>query len=180
MLDPVFNSLLQMINVPKSKVTGAELQATWVPIEGLSLTAGGSYTDSEILDGFTNFDPNAILTNFGGQAFPNTPKWQFVADANYRWSINDNLGGFVGGGITHQDKTNSQLGQLPSLNVKAYSLIDLRAGFESLTGTWRLSAWGRNVGDAYYWTAANRNLDTTVRFTGRPATYGLSLNYRFQ
>ncbi|MEY4255725.1 MAG: hypothetical protein RLZZ141_952, partial [Pseudomonadota bacterium] len=83
-LDPVFNSLLQMINVPKSKVTGAELQATWVPLEGLSLTAGGSYTESEILDGFTNFDPNAILTNFGGQAFPNTPKWQWVGDASYR------------------------------------------------------------------------------------------------
>jgi outer membrane receptor protein involved in Fe transport len=72
------------------------------------------------------------------------------------------------------------LGQLPSLAVKAYSLVDLRVGVESQTGTWRLSAWGRNVGDAYYWTAANRNLDTTVRFTGRPATYGLSLSYRFQ
>jgi outer membrane receptor protein involved in Fe transport len=179
-LDPVFNSLLQMINVPKSRVTGAELQATWVPIEGLNLTAGASYTDSEILDGFTNFDPNAILTNFGGQAFPNTPKLQFVADANYGWAINETLNGFVGGGVTHQDKTNSQLGQLPSLAVKAYSLVDLRVGVESQTGTWRLSAWGRNVGDAYYWTAANRNLDTTVRFTGRPATYGLSLSYRFQ
>jgi outer membrane receptor protein involved in Fe transport len=166
--------------VPKSRVTGAELQATWVPIEGLNLTAGASYTDSEILDGFTNFDPNAILTNFGGQAFPNTPKLQFVADANYGWAINETLNGFVGGGVTHQDKTNSQLGQLPSLAVKAYSLVDLRVGVESQTGTWRLSAWGRNVGDAYYWTAANRNLDTTVRFTGRPATYGLSLSYRFQ
>jgi iron complex outermembrane recepter protein len=179
-LDPVFNSLLQMINVPKSKVTGAELQATWVPIEGLNLTAGASYTASEILNGFTNFDPNAILTNFGGQAFPNTPKLQFVTDANYRWPITETLNGFVGGGVTHQDKTNSQLGELKSLNVKAYSLIDLRAGVESRTGTWRLSAWGRNVGDAYYWTAANRNLDTIVRFTGRPATYGLSLSYRFQ
>lgn len=179
-LDPVFNSLLQMINVPKSKVVGAELQATWVPIEGLNLTAGGSYVESEILDGFVNFDPNARLTNFGGQGFPNTPRLQFVADINYRWPINQTLSGFVGGGVNHQDKTNSQLGELPSLNVKAYSLVDLRAGVESQSGAWRLAAWGRNVGDAYYWTAANRNLDTTVRFTGRPRTYGLSLSYRFQ
>ena len=179
-LDPLFGPLLQMINVPKSKVTGAELQATWFPVEGLSLTSGVSYVDSEVLDGFVNYDPNGVLANLGGEAFPNTPKWQMVADVNYRWPINEGLKGFVGGGVTYQDKTNSQLGELPSLNVKAYTLVDLRAGVESQTGTWRLSAWGRNVGDAYYWTAANRNLDTTVRFTGRPATYGATLSYRFQ
>ncbi len=179
-LDPLFGPLLQMINVPKSKVTGAELQASWFPVEGLSVTAGGSYIDSEVLNGFVNYNPDGVLANLGGEAFPNTPKWQVVADVNYEWPINETLKGFVGGGVTHQDKTNSQLGELPSLNVKAYSLVDLRAGIESQSGTWRLSAWGRNVGDAYYWTAANRNLDTTVRFTGRPATYGLSLSYRFQ
>jgi outer membrane receptor protein involved in Fe transport len=179
-LDPLFGPLLQMINVPKSRVTGAELQASWFPMEGLSVTAGGSYIDSEVLDGFVNYDPNGALVNLGGEAFPNTPKWQMVADVNYNWPINDSLNGFAGGAFTHQDKTNSQLGELQSLNVKAYSLIDLRAGVESATGNWRLSLWGRNVGDAYYWTAANRNLDTTVRFTGRPATYGVALSYRFQ
>jgi outer membrane receptor protein involved in Fe transport len=179
-LDPLFGPLLQMINVPKSRVMGAELQASWFPIEGLSVTSGLSYVDSEVLDGFVNYNPNGVLTNLGGEAFPNTPKWQMVANVDYRWPISEGLNGFVGGGMTHQDKTNSQLGELQSLNVKAYTLVDLRAGVESQTGAWRLSAWGRNVGDAYYWTAANRNLDTTVRFTGRPATYGLSLSYRFQ
>ena len=178
-LDPLFGPLLQMINVPKSKVMGAELQASWFPIEGLALTAGGSYVDSEVLDGFINYNPDGVLSKLGGEAFPNTPKWQLVSDVNYSWPINDQLKAFVGGGATHQDKTNSQLGELPTLNVKAYTLVDLRAGVESQDGVWRLSAWGRNIGDAYYWTAANRNLDTTVRFAGRPATYGASLSYRF-
>ncbi len=178
-LDPLFGPLLQMINVPKSKVTGAELQLSWFPITGLTLTAGGAYVDSKVLNGFINYNPDGVLTNLGGEAFPNTPKWQIVSDANYSWPINDQFKAFVGGGATYQDKTNSQLGELPTLNVKAYTLIDLRAGIESQDGVWRLSAWGRNVGDAYYWTAANRNLDTTVRFTGRPATYGASLSYRF-
>jgi len=178
-LDPLFGPLLQMINVPKSKVAGAELQVSWFPIEGLTLTAGGSYVDSEVLDGFINYNPDGVLSNLGGEAFPNTPIWQFVSDVNYSWPVNDQLKAFVGGGATHQDKTNSQLGELPTLNVKAYTLIDLRAGVESQDGVWRLSAWGRNVGDAYYWTTANRNLDTTVRLTGRPATYGASLSYRF-
>ncbi len=179
-LDPLFGPLLQMINVPKSRVSGAELQASWFPVEGLTISAGLSYIDSKVLDNFVNYKPDGVLANLGGEAFPNTPKFQVVSDVNYRWPIGGSLFGFVGGGVTHQDKTNSQLGELPLLNVKAYSLVDVRAGIESQNGTWRLSAWGHNVGDAYYWTAANRNLDTVVRFAGRPATYGMSFSYRFQ
>ena len=93
--------------------------------------------------------------------------------------MSDGLVGFVGGGVTYQSSTNSQLGELPPLAIDSYALVDLRAGLESADGAWRLSAWGRNVGDVYYWTAANRNLDTTVRFTGRPATYGVTLSLMF-
>lgn len=179
-LDPVFGPLLALVNVPKSEIKGAELQATWTPARGLTLSAGGSYIDSRVLDHFTNYDPTGALTDFQGEAFPNTPKWQFVADIDYRRSLTQGLTGFVGGGLTYQDPTNSQLGNLPQLKVRAYTLLDLRLGVESDDGAWRLAAWGRNVGDTYYWTAANRNLDTTVRFAGRPATYGLTLSYKYR
>lgn len=179
-LDPVFGPLLALINVPKSQIKGAELQATWAPIRGLTVTAGGSYIDSRVLDQFTNYDATPKLVNFNGQPFPNTPKWQFVSDIDYRTDLGERLVGFVGGGVTYQSATNSQLGKLPDLAVKGYTLVDLRAGVESRDGAWRLMAWGRNVGDTYYWTAANRDLDTTVRFAGRPATYGLTLSYKYR
>jgi outer membrane receptor protein involved in Fe transport len=69
-LDPLFGPLLQMINVPKSRVTGAELQASWFPVEGLSITAGLSYIDSKVLDNFLNYKPDGVLANLGGEAFP--------------------------------------------------------------------------------------------------------------
>lgn len=179
-LDPVFGPLLRMINVPQSQITGAEIQATWTPVRGLTINAGGSYIDSEVLDHFTNYDATGALIDFDGEAFPNTPKWQVVADLDYRWDVADGLVGFAGGGFTYQSSTNSQLGELPALAVDGYTLVDLRAGLESADGAWRVTAWGRNVGDVYYWTAANRNLDTTVRFAGMPATYGVTLSYKFQ
>lgn len=180
LLDPVFGPLLALINVPKSQIIGAELQATWVPIHGLTVTAGGSYIDSKVLDQFTNYDATPALVNFNGQPFPNTPKWQFASDIDYRWNLSPGLVGFVGGGITYQSATNSQLGRLPDLAVRGYTLLDLRAGIESSSGAWRLTVWGRNVGDTYYWTAANRDLDTTVRFAGRPATYGVTLSVKYR
>ncbi|MFZ5669537.1 MAG: TonB-dependent receptor [Pseudomonadota bacterium] len=178
-LDPVFGPLLRLVNVPESEITGAELQATWTPVRGLTVNAGGSYIKSEIEGHFTNYDPAGALVDFHGEAFPNTPEWQVVVDVDYRRTLASGLVGFVGGGLNSQSATNSQLGDLPALKVDAYTLVDLRAGVESADGAWRLSAWGRNVGDVYYWTAANRNLDTTVRFAGRPATYGVTLSYRF-
>jgi len=36
------------------------------------------------------------------------------------------------------------------------------------------------VTNTYYSTAANRDLDTTVRFAGMPATYGVTLSWRYK
>ncbi|MBL8772414.1 MAG: TonB-dependent receptor [Phenylobacterium sp.] len=177
-LDPVFGPLLKLVNVPKSRLTGAELEVAWAPVRGLRVTGGGSWIDSEIRGPFLNFDPAGALRDFGGESFPNTPKWHLVGDIDYRWNLNDALQGFVGASATHQSATNSQLGELPILRVRAHTLVDLRAGVGAEDGAWRLTAWGRNVGDVYYWTSANRNLDTTVRFAGMPATYGVTLSLR--
>jgi outer membrane receptor protein involved in Fe transport len=176
--DPVFGPLLKLINVPKSRLNGAELEIAWAPLQGLRLTGGGSWIDSKVRGSFVNFDPAGALRDFGGEAFPNTPKWHLVGGADYSWPVADGLEAFVGGNATYQSRTNSQLGELPILAVKAHTLVDLRAGVQSDDGVWRVTAWGRNVGDVYYWTAANRNLDTTVRFAGLPATYGVTLTLR--
>jgi iron complex outermembrane receptor protein len=179
-LDPLFGPLLKLINVPKSDIKGAELQLDWAPIHGLRVSAGASYIDSEVLDNFSNYDSNGNVVDFGGEAFPNTPKWQLVSAADYKWRLNDRLDAFVGGNATYQSKTNSELGNVPLLALKAYTLVDLRAGVQSSDGAWRLWLWGRNVGDVYYWTAASRDTDTTTRFAGMPRTFGVSLSYRYQ
>jgi outer membrane receptor protein involved in Fe transport len=179
-LDPVFGPLLKLVNVPHSAIAGAELQLDWTPISGLDVSAGGSYIHSEIMDNFTNYNPDGVLTDFNGEAFPNTPQWQLESNVEYHWGLSDKLYGFVGGDVTYQSATNSQLGDLPLLKVDPYVLLDLRAGVETRDGAWRLSVFGRNVTDTYYWTAANHDLDTTVRFAGMPATWGVSLDYRFK
>ena len=59
-------------------------------------------------------------------------------------------------------------------------MLDLRGGVATPDGKWRFSAWGRNVTDTYYWTSANHLTDTFTRFTGMPATFGVSVNYRYR
>jgi iron complex outermembrane recepter protein len=64
------------------------------------------------------------------------------------------------------------------LNVPSYTLVDLRAGV--IMGNLMIEAWGRNVFNTWYWTAADHVNDVLLRYTGMPATYGVTVSYRFR
>jgi len=65
------------------------------------------------------------------------------------------------------------------LAIKAYSLLDIRAGFDLVDQKIRISAFGRNITNEYYWTNVQDSQNTVVRFTGMPVTYGLQVNWRY-
>ncbi|NML89098.1 TonB-dependent receptor [Sphingobium sp. TB-6] len=174
----IFGPLNLLVNIPKSKVTGAELQAVLRPVRGLTLNAGVTYVRSRIGD-FVNFDPYGVVENFKGESFPNTPRWQWSVAADYEFPVSQTLNAFIGGNINGRSKTNGALGQNPTLAIDGYTLIDLRAGIASANDRWRFSIWGRNVGDKYYWTNAYKIADVSARFAGMPATYGATLSVRY-
>lgn len=174
----IFGPLNNLVNIPKSEIRGAELQTTWTPLRGLTLGAAGTYVDSKI-GNFSNFDPYGVVRNFKGESFPNTPKWQGSASADYEWPLRDDLNAFVGANLTYRSGANGSFGDYPILKIKSYALLDLRAGVESKTSGWKASVWGRNVTDEYYWTTAYKIADVTARFAGQPATYGVSLSMKY-
>lgn len=176
--DPIFGPLLTLVNVPKSHVEGVELQVDWKPIAGLTISPDITYIASRIDGNYINYDSFGNLNNFTGNAFPYTPKFQANVDAEYRWSLNDTLTAFVGGDLSYHSRANGSLGNFAILTINPYALLDLRAGIE--TDEWRFSVWGRNVTDAYYWNTVLRDNDTINRYPGMPATYGISLSYRFK
>lgn len=64
------------------------------------------------------------------------------------------------------------------LAVPGYALVDLRAGI--MNGPWMVQLWGRNVFNKWYWTAADHVNDVLLHYTGLPATYGVTVSYRFR
>ena len=63
------------------------------------------------------------------------------------------------------------------LVINSRALLDVRAGIEQ--GAWRVWLYGRNVTDKHYWNQAQHVNDVMLRFTGQPATYGITATYRF-
>jgi iron complex outermembrane recepter protein len=175
-----FGPLPQLVNIPKSRVIGAELEATANPVDGLRVNAGVTYIDSKV-----KRDPALPLDSFGqassyvGERFPNTPKWNGLVDAEYGFPVSDSLKVFIGGSATFRSGTSSFFGNLPDFKIPGYSLFDVRGGFETADGNWRVQAYGRNITNKWYWVNVGVETDAIHRAPGMGATYGLAVSYRY-
>jgi outer membrane receptor for Fe3+-dicitrate len=196
-LDPsgVFGVIDALVNVPKSAEDGVELSANWRPVSALSISAAGTYLDARVTGQFDTYDPySGKIANFDGYAFPATPRWIGTLGARYDWSVGSNLTAFVGADYRYQTSTVGAFvstsdyapgyqyypGYSPgSLAIASYGLLNARAGIESADRRWKLMLFGNNVMNKYYWTQAYHVYDTTVRYPGMPATYGVTIDYRF-
>jgi iron complex outermembrane receptor protein len=137
------------------------------------------YVHSRVDASFLAPDPYGNIVDLKGEAFPATPEWQIMGNADYSVPVTDALSAFVGGGVTYQSSTNAAFGLAPALQMDAYALVDLRAGVETPDGHWRIELWGKNVTNQYYAVNIAHVSDTIATTTGMPATYGVTLSSRF-
>jgi outer membrane receptor protein involved in Fe transport len=191
-VDPVFGLLDRLVNVPKSKIKGAEFEITARPLEGLTLTAAGTYLDAKISDyvgvvGITT-DPMTgfrvpVNASFSGVRLPYSPKFQFTTRADYTFPLSSSLNGLLGVSVNGQTRSIGIL-TLSAADRETYALggralVDLNVGIESADKRWKANLWGKNVFDKYYRTTTNLSNDTIFTFTGRPAEYGVTVGYKF-
>ena len=174
-----FGNLPGFISIPQSHVAGGELDAIWKPVRPLTVTLGATYVSSRVDSHLTTNSPYAVASDIVGEAFPDTPTWQLTADVQYNFSISDQLDGYVGAGGEYRTKSSAAFLGGPLFEMPGYGLLDLRAGLQPKTGHWSVSVWGRNVTDQFYVQNVSHVVDTVARTTGMPATYGVTLGYRY-
>jgi outer membrane receptor protein involved in Fe transport len=75
--------------------------------------------------------------------------------------------------------TSAAIGSPSLYLMPAYSLLNVQLGVQSQDGRWRAYAWGKNVLNRFYVNNVVEQVDAVFRYTGRPATYGIAINYRF-
>ena len=211
-VDPIFDVLDTLINVPKSKVTGAEVDLTVRPARGLSLGASVTYLNSKVLTsngthfvGPTAYGKSCPTTptvpghdpgecDFTGSELPFTPKWSYSLNVDYRHDLGDGaiiFGADMRGQSSSVSTLNGRTIQFRNLPndrhapgiaqpfvIPGYSVFDARAGYEFGDRRYKVMIWGKNIFNKYYVTNAAHFLDTTVRFAGQPAAYGITLSIK--
>ncbi len=185
LIDPVFGLNDALVNIPKSRVKGAEIDMTMVPTSGLTIRAAATFTDAKV-QRYVGVNAAGVIDDFAGANVPFTPKWQVQTSADYSWDMGG-VSPFVGGTISMRDDAYSIVGgervffggrQLYAMD--GYALVDLRAGIAAPDDSWRVSLFGRNVFNKYYIQNVVTASDSIVRYPGRPATYGVTVAYKFR
>ena len=197
-----------LINVPQSEVFGAEAEIIFRPAEGLTLTTALTYLDSEVeTDGGVPFIGPTVYGNscpdangnpgqcdFTGSDLPFTPEWSYSQSIDYRHELGRGTL-FVAANIYGQTESFSTLNgskigfrglendrNAPNIDlpfkIPTYTLVDATLGYEFGNGRYAITVWGKNIFDKYYVTNASHFLDTTIRFTGQPRTYGITVSMR--
>ncbi len=177
---PVFGGAVTtatLVNIPKSKIDGFEVDFTAEPVDGLRLTGGVTYIKTKVAN-YVGFDFAGRPLDFSGKEFNYAPPWSANLDGEYKFPVGASLKAFVGGSITYRDRTFADLGENPDFRMPSYTLLDARIGLESENG-WRLSIYGRNLSNKYYWNSVASAGDGAVRFTGEPRTFGATFSYRY-
>lgn len=177
-LDSVFGSLSVLVNVPKSRIWGLEMEALLKPAPGLTFNAAGLYLETKVKQ-FVGINLNSTLEDFKGQRINFSPKWSINAGGEYEFALNDWLNAVLGADLTYRSETSAFFGNIANQQIGAYTLLDLRAGIESADGRWNATVWGNNVTNEYYWSNVVRGSDGIARAAAKPASYGVRLGFKY-
>jgi iron complex outermembrane recepter protein len=167
-----------------SKVTGDYRTASPDALYGFQPT-----TDPSCPPGST---VGSCGVNIKGSRFTYTPKWNLLADAQYTFAATPTWNTFIGANVSYRTATLAAFAGPPDgtprseayttagdYELPSYALLDVRLGFESADGKYRVQFWGQNVTDKYYWIHVVKIQDTLARITGRPTTFGITLSARY-
>jgi outer membrane receptor protein involved in Fe transport len=177
-IDPTFGSLSTLVNVPKSRIWGLEAEAAVRPAKGVSLYASYLYLDTRILE-FTGINFASVSENFRGQALNFSPKHSVNAGVSFDQPLGDRLTGFAGADFTYRSATSAFFGNVAGQEIDAYKLVDLRAGVRDDAAGWKVTVFGNNVFNEYYWNNVIRGTDGVARAAARPVSYGVEFGFTF-
>jgi outer membrane receptor protein involved in Fe transport len=177
-LDPIFGTLSRIRNVPESEMFGVEGDLTWRLTPEVTLQLAATYLDSEIKV-FSDFTELGVVANIAGQPFTYTPEFQGRAGISVDYPLYDNVN-FIGDlGYSYQTETQADSAGIPQFAIDAYGLLDGAIGLVSNDDRWRLSLYGKNITDEYYWVGVASGTETIFRFPGMPREYGVRAAFRF-
>ena len=166
----------QLLNIPKSRLFGAEAELTVRASDRFTLHAGMGLLSTRIKQGIVSG------VNVAGNRLSNAPTLTFNA------SFDATLlqGGF--GSVSFHPEVAYQSSQffeninIPRLRQKSYALMGGHLDWESTDGKFNASLWARNLGNKFYFTS---RIDLLAGFgfdynhVGNPRMYGVTVGAKF-
>ncbi|MEL6359625.1 MAG: TonB-dependent receptor [Pseudomonadota bacterium] len=172
--DPSITNLFFSDNAANAEVYGVEGDFIVAPasIPGLTVTGAFSVLDTEITDVIT---PTGDVTS--GSELAYAPTFQGNLRARYEWDLTPSLVAHVMPQIVYSGSSRSDIIDINSADVDAWSTIALSAGVTA--ERWTAEVFAENLGDTYG-TLANNFINDRERITVlRPRTIGVRIGMKY-
>ena len=178
-LDIPLGALDYRANGSTAQSRGVELTTAYSPVVGLQLALNAAYTHAFL----TTDTPS--LGGVAGDQLPNTPKWSGSVTADYTIALAADWMAHFGGGARYVGNRGTGVASSPdSIQLPAYSVLDVTAGVDN--SRWTLRLYAKNITDKRAYLSASSSFDS---LTGtpfqidatvlQPRTVGLAADYTF-
>jgi iron complex outermembrane receptor protein len=170
---------------------GAELDSSWLPIDGLRLDAGVAY-DEAIYTSFRNspcpieYSGIATLCDLSGKPIGGAPRWTGDLRAEYSHALAaTGASGYAGAELDYRSNNYYTSDDSRYSLIPSYSVLNAHLGVRTGAGRWDVSLWVRNLLDRHYFTSLNNpaggvfSSGYVVGSIGDPRTYGATIALKF-
>jgi iron complex outermembrane receptor protein len=165
----------QLLNIPKSRLYGAEAELTVRPSDAFTLHAGLGLLSTKIKTGIVSG------VNVAGNRLSNAPSLTF--NASFDWTVvQGGFGAFsIHPEVAYQSSQFFENINIPRLRQQSYALFGGHIDWNSSDGRYSVSAWARNLGNKFYFTS---RIDLTgfgldYNHIGNPRMYGVTAGVKF-
>jgi iron complex outermembrane receptor protein len=166
-----------LINLPKSKIDGGELEIVTRPIRSLTLRAGLGLLDATVQEGAVS--GGAI--NVAGHQLPEAPHVSATLSGDWDAFLND-----AGRLVMHLDSNyaSKQYFELVNENRIAqdpYALLNARVSWHATGDKWEVGLWDNNLTNRFYLTNSYdlQSLGFDYLHRGVPRMFGVDASYHF-
>ena len=184
-LGAIVGGLARNTNIPKSSVSGAELELIYLPNDKWRLETAVGFLSTEIDSEFLTDDASRNFETFNlkGRELPNSPDTTFKVAAQYNTELGN--GWWVTPRIDYywQDEFYTREYNTGADTVDAWSQLDLTVSFRKDGSPWDVTLFVKNIQDEDSITHVETNSDLVGSFKSifllDPRTIGLSARYTF-
>jgi iron complex outermembrane receptor protein len=166
-------------NAGKAEVYGLELEASAVPVDGLTLGASLGYQKAKYLEFFTDVNGDGTNDDASNLKLRNVPKWTANATANYAFPPTDWGQVSLNADVNYQAQYESVTLNAPFTQGEARTLVGASIQWSDPTERYRVSVFTRNLLDETYRVSAN-SVAGLFNFTNYapPRSFGIELGVK--
>lgn len=178
-----------LTNAGSVRSRGAEVEANWQPIRGLSINTNISYNDVRYT-AYENgpcapeisFRTGAVSCDLTGATVPGASKWIANTNARYQWALANGLRPYVSGSYSFRTHAPGTIDNSRYSEIASYGLANFALGVSQQLGDGDLdlSIWTRNAFNKVYYTNVSAyQAGAYMATVGDPRMVGVTARYDF-